>query len=95
MAYGDHSFDDAKFPKVKELIDEIHAYGSNVTLWVTPFINSDPIESGRLAEGREKNCFVQGIQRDGEEVNFLQIYEIILQSCKLFRDKLFRDKRHF
>ena len=69
MAYGDHSFDDGKFPKVKELIDEIHAYGSNVTLWVTPFINSHPIESGRLAEGREKNCFVQGIQRDGEEVN--------------------------
>ena len=68
MAYGDHSFDDGKFPKVKELIDEIHAYGSNVTLWVTPFINSHPIESGRLAEGREKNCFVEGIQRDGEEV---------------------------
>lgn len=68
IGYGDHSFDPAKFPNVSALIDEIHAYDANVTLWVTPFINP---ESYEFDEVLEMGCFVVGERRDFENETVL------------------------
>ena len=63
IGYGDHSFDPAKFPNINDLIDEIHDFGANVTLWVTPFINP---ESYEFEEVLDMECFVVGERRGFE-----------------------------
>ncbi|KAL7641347.1 UNVERIFIED_CONTAM: hypothetical protein RMT77_008486 [Armadillidium vulgare] len=39
--YGDATFDLTRFPDPKGTIDQLHSMGYRVTVWVTPFINSD------------------------------------------------------
>ena len=65
---SDHSFDKEKFPNMTDLISRIHEYGSRVTIWITPFIN---IFSKNFHEFSDNNCFVKGIDRNGE------VFEII------------------
>ena len=50
------------------MIDEIHEFGSNVTLWVTPFINPESFEFETV---NEMNCFVSGFRRDSENETVL------------------------
>jgi alpha-glucosidase (family GH31 glycosyl hydrolase) len=59
--YGDLSFDPARFPDPKGMIDHLHAKGFKVTAWVIPFL--DP-ESVAFAEGKAKGYMVR--QPDGE-----------------------------
>jgi alpha-glucosidase (family GH31 glycosyl hydrolase) len=59
--YGDISFDPARFPDPKGMIEQLHAKGFKVTAWVIPFL--DP-ESTAFAEGKAKGFMVR--QRDGE-----------------------------
>ena len=41
VKYGDLEFDKTKFPHPREMIDKLHELGFVVTLWVTPFANTD------------------------------------------------------
>ena len=70
VGYGDHSFDVAKFPSVESVIEKIHAMGSNVTLWVTPFINPESFEFEKVLD---LGCFVRGIC-GGEETVMTRCY---------------------
>lgn len=40
-AYGNFEFDISKFPEPKKMVDELHAKGFRVMLWLTPFISPD------------------------------------------------------
>ncbi|HVG42997.1 MAG TPA: glycoside hydrolase family 31 protein [Chitinophagaceae bacterium] len=40
-AYGTFEFDASKFPDPKKMVDELHAKGFKVMLWLTPFISAD------------------------------------------------------
>jgi hypothetical protein len=46
--YGDMEFDKTKFPDPKAMVDEIHAMGMKVTLWVHPFVNTDSATFAKL-----------------------------------------------
>ncbi len=39
--YGDWRFDLEKFPQPKQMVEELHAMGFKVMLWVVPFVNCD------------------------------------------------------
>ena len=41
VGYGELDFDPVKFPDPKRMVDELHAMGFKVTLWVMPFIEED------------------------------------------------------
>ncbi len=59
--YGDISFDLARFPNPKAMIEQLHARGFKVTAWVIPFL--DP-QSQAFADGKTKGYLVR--QRDGQ-----------------------------
>lgn len=59
--YGDISFDPARFPDPKGMIDQLHAKGFKVTAWVIPFL--DP-QSNAFAEGKTRGYLVR--QQNGE-----------------------------
>jgi myogenesis-regulating glycosidase len=40
-AYGDHAFNEKKFPAPKAMVDRMHGMGFKVILWVVPFIQLD------------------------------------------------------
>jgi alpha-glucosidase (family GH31 glycosyl hydrolase) len=40
-AYGDWDFDRSRFPQPKQMLDELHALGFKVMLWVCPYIRPD------------------------------------------------------
>ncbi len=50
--YGDWSFDLVKFPHPKEMIDELHALGFKVMLWVVPYVTCSGLK------------FISGIRED-------------------------------
>ncbi|XP_047004095.1 myogenesis-regulating glycosidase-like [Schistocerca americana] len=54
--YGSLTFDPNKFPDVRALVDDLHAMGFRVTLWVHPFINSDC--EPRYSRALEEDWFV-------------------------------------
>ena len=39
--YGNWTFDRLKFPNPKEMIDELHALGFKVMLWIVPYVRPD------------------------------------------------------
>ncbi|XP_049837155.1 myogenesis-regulating glycosidase-like [Schistocerca gregaria] len=51
--YGNLTFDTTAFPDPKALVDDLHAMGFRVLLWVHPFINRgcEPLYSEALANG--------------------------------------------
>ena len=53
-----------KFDDISGWIEKVHEAGSNVTLWVTPFINPG---SENFETVSEMNCFVKGERENGEE----------------------------
>ena len=55
-AYGDAEFDSIKFPNPGKMVEELHAMGFKVTLWVMPFVNK---ESCLYGEGAENDYFVK------------------------------------
>ena len=59
--YGKWEFDRAAFPDPKAMIDELHALGFEVMLWICPFISPD---SAEFRELNRKKCLVRGA--DGE-----------------------------
>lgn len=40
-SYGELRFDEVKFPDPAKMVEQLHSLGFMVTLWVTPFANSD------------------------------------------------------
>jgi alpha-glucosidase (family GH31 glycosyl hydrolase) len=60
--YGELDFDMNKFPDPKEMVDELHALGFAVTLWVMPFVEED---TDAYREGSEKGYFVTSKRRHG------------------------------
>lgn len=46
--YGELDFDKAKFPAAKKTIDQLHAKGFKVMLWICPFISPDSKEYREL-----------------------------------------------
>jgi len=50
--YGDWSFDPAKFPTPKKMVDELHELGFKVMLWVVPYVSSSGVR------------FISAIRRD-------------------------------
>jgi len=54
-AYGDHVFDQARFPDPKGMIGQIHEMGFKLILWVVPFIDFD---AGNFAFLRDKGYLV-------------------------------------
>jgi len=59
--YGDLSFDPARFPDPKGMIDRLHAQGFKVTAWVIPFLDA---ESEAFAAGRAHSFLVR--ERSGD-----------------------------
>ncbi|CAL8070655.1 unnamed protein product [Orchesella dallaii] len=57
--YGDETFDPAKFPDAKAMIDEIKGMDLNVTVWAHPFVNYDcPL----FNEGMSRGYFVKDLK---------------------------------
>ena len=54
-AYGDLDFDAKKFPDPKGMVEELHAMGFAVTLWVMPFVEEN---SEAYEEGKDRGYFV-------------------------------------
>ncbi len=48
--YGNFEFDPSKFPNPKAMVDELHANGFKVMLWLTPFVSPDSKEFEYLAK---------------------------------------------
>jgi len=46
--YGNFEFDPSVFPDPKAMMDELHAKGFKVMLWLTPFVSPDSREFGEL-----------------------------------------------
>ncbi len=42
--YGDWTFDTVKFPNPKEMVDELHALGFKVMLWIVPYVTSSGLK---------------------------------------------------
>ena len=40
-AYGDQTFDAAKFPDAPGMVRQLHAMGFKVTVWVMPFVEEN------------------------------------------------------
>lgn len=55
VAYGDLAFDSIKFPNPRAMIDELHAAGFKVTLWVHPFVEE---KSAAYRDGAPRGYFV-------------------------------------
>lgn len=53
--YGDLTFDPVKFPQPKQMVSKLKEMGFRVTIWVTPFFNTD---SEAFKEGIAKGYFV-------------------------------------
>jgi len=58
--YGDISFDPARFPDPKAMVERLHEMGFKVTVWVIPFLDK---ESAAFSEGAEQGFLVR--QQDG------------------------------
>ena len=58
--YGDISFDPARFPDPKAMVDCLHEMGFKVTMWVIPFLDK---ESAAFREGSDRGYLVR--QQDG------------------------------
>lgn len=54
-AYGDLHFDPVKFPEPRAMVEQLHARGFRVTLWVPPFFNPD---SRLFREGAAQGYFL-------------------------------------
>ena len=50
--YGDWSFDPSKFPHPKQMVDELHALGFKVMLWVVPYVTCSGVR------------YISGIRKD-------------------------------
>jgi alpha-glucosidase len=48
--WGNFEFDPSSFPNPKEMVDELHAKGFKVMVWVSPFISPDSKEFKHLAK---------------------------------------------
>lgn len=59
--YGKWDFDRAKFPDPKAMMDELHALGFKVILWICPFVSMDSAEYRDL---QAKGAFVRGESGD-------------------------------
>ncbi|XP_049791625.1 myogenesis-regulating glycosidase-like [Schistocerca nitens] len=75
--YGSLTFDPAKFPDVRALVDDLHALRFRVTLWVHPFINSDcephysrALEKGWFVSDSEGSTKTSWWNGEGGIVNF-------------------------
>lgn len=59
--YGDAVFNKEKFPDPKDMMDQLHALGYRVTLWIHPFINDDcdaftfPDQNGYFVKDGDNN----------------------------------------
>ena len=53
-----------QFDDISGWIEKVHEAGSNVTLWVTPFINPG---STNFETVSEMGCYVKGERENGEE----------------------------
>lgn len=89
--YGLWEFDFAKFPDPKAMVDELHALGFKVMLWVVPMVTVDgkdfiiSAESDRkfLAGGSgDKNYFLRTDSGDIAIVHWCNGYSAILNMCK-------------
>ena len=60
--YGELDFDMNKFPDPKGMVDELHALGFAVTLWVMPFVEED---TDAYREGSAAGYFVTSKRRTG------------------------------
>ena len=60
--YGDIEFDPRKFPDPKAMVDELHALGFKVTVWVMPFAQK---ASAALREGGPKGYYCGQVSSRG------------------------------
>jgi hypothetical protein len=61
-AYGDLTFDAARFPDPRAMVDTLHRLGFRVTLWVHPFVN---LGSRTYAEQRDSALLVRARSTGG------------------------------
>jgi len=59
--YGDWRFDPSRFPDARGMVDELHALGFSVMLWIVPFVSADSAVFRTL---RERGLLLRG--GDGE-----------------------------
>ncbi len=59
-AYNTFEFDPERYPDAQKLIDDLHANGIKVILWITPVIN---LEDPEYSMCLEKGYFVKGMEK--------------------------------
>lgn len=84
--YGLWEFDFAKFPDPKAMIDELHALGFTVMLWVTPLMTPDGLQfTMKTREYRTKDWyknFLRNAENDVALVDWWNGYSAILDLRK-------------
>ncbi|XP_049836800.1 myogenesis-regulating glycosidase-like [Schistocerca gregaria] len=92
--YGSLTFDPNKFPDVRALVDDLHAMGFRVTLWVHPFINSDceprysrALEEGWFVSDSEGSTNTSWWNGEGGIIDFNSVAAAGQWSCMLWKIK--------
>ena len=90
MRYGIWEFDTAKFPNPKAMVDELHAMGFTVMLWVVPAVTvdgkdfviaCDPVRTHLSGGGGNKIHFLRTDSGDVAIVKWWNGYSAILNMC--------------
>ena len=99
--YGLWEFDFAKFPNPKEMVDELHALGFKVMLWVVPLVTADgkdfvlatnPERAHLLGAANGKQLFLRTDDGSVAIIPWWNGFSAILNMC-LEEDREFLDSR--
>jgi alpha-glucosidase (family GH31 glycosyl hydrolase) len=69
IAYGDFEFDPERFPDPKKMVDELHALGFKVTLWIIPYLHP---QSKAAKEGAAKGYLVKNAGGEPYKIKWWQ-----------------------
>jgi len=73
--YGDWTFHSGKFPNAKEMLNELHAMGFQVMVWVCPFIVADSL---KFREARDLDILIKNEADDPYIVYWWNGYSAVL-----------------
>ena len=82
VKYGDLDFDKVKFPDPAGMVKQLHEMGFLVTLWVTPFANTD---SEAVTNEKTRNYFVK--KQDGEVGHFKWWQPTVVSALDMTNDE--------
>ena len=82
--YGNWTFDNLKFPNPKEMVDELHAMGFKVMLWIVPYVRPDGLFFVRHTASAfcDKEHFLRTKNGDIAIINWWNGYSAIFDFTK-------------